>query len=259
MHPAGLGCVSGARSPVGWFAREKPYDRTRILADASRARKKGKHKKAIALYRQVLAVEPDNPELLRKVAPVLAEAKRHGEAWASYHRAAERFTSQGFAERAIGVYREASGYLPTEVRLWRALSDLELKRDRPVDALNALLEGRGHFRSRRTRQQAVFLLLQARKIDPSSFEANFDLADLLARSGVRDRAKRLLEELIPQVRGQQLRQVRARLFRISPTPAAAGRWLRALGEGRGSAAHDLGPPRRRAGASRRRDRPLPRA
>jgi len=53
------------------------------------------------------------------------------------------------------------------------------------------------------------------------------LGRMLVRAGSRGRGKQLLEQLANRTRGKQRRAVRSLLFRISPTPAAALRWLRA--------------------------------
>jgi len=68
------------------FARRAHYGRLRILGDAARAQRKGRRKKAITLYRQVLEHEPENPDLHRKLAPLLARTRKPAEAWASYRR-----------------------------------------------------------------------------------------------------------------------------------------------------------------------------
>ena len=213
---------------MGWLSREKTYDRNRILRAAAQARHKRKSHKAIELYQQVLAKEPDNAELHRKIAPLLAETRQQSEAWTSYRKAADGLVKQGFIEQAIGMFREASGYLPCTVDVWNTLADLELERKRPVDAHRALIEGRSHFRARKHRAEAILLLQRARKLEPRHFETTFDLAGLLARSGARPRAHRLLEELSSWAGGRQLRRVRRRQFGISPTPASAWRWLRSL-------------------------------
>jgi tetratricopeptide (TPR) repeat protein len=213
---------------MGWLRRKKPYDRSRLLKDAARARKKGKRQKAIALYRELLAVEPDNADLHRRIAPLLAETKQPAAAWESYRRATDRLVSQGFVEKAVGVLREASAHLPREPEVWGGLADLEIRRRRLADAHKALLEGRRHFRSKRDRSNAILLLLRARKLAPRDFSTNFDLARLLAKAGARGRARSLLEEIASWARAGQLRRVRGRQFALSPTPAAAWGWLRAL-------------------------------
>jgi len=70
--------------PMAWLGRSKPYDRNRLLAEAARARTKGKTKKALALLETVLEHEPSNAELHRRAAPLLAGSQRMADAWTSY-------------------------------------------------------------------------------------------------------------------------------------------------------------------------------
>ena len=210
---------------MGWFGRKRNYDRTRLLGQAMRAAQRRRHKRAIALYREILAVDPNDTQIHRKIAPLLARTRQPDDAWESYRRAAEHLSKQGFVDQAIGTYREACTHLPRQHRLWLALADLEVKRGRPVDAVNALIDGSRRVRSRRTKQEALTLLQHARKIQPRAFEPNYELAGVLASAGARDRAKRILEELVPRTHGRQLRRLRGRQFFLSPTPAAAWRWL----------------------------------
>ena len=212
---------------MGWFGRKSSYDRTRLLSQAMRATQRRRHKRAIALYRKILAVNPNDTQIHRKIAPLLARTRQPDDAWESYRRAAEHLSKKGFVDQAIGTYREACTYLSRQHRLWLALAELEVKRGRPVDAVNALIDGSKRLRSRRTKPEAITLLQQARKIQPGAFEPSYELAGVLASVGARDRAKRILQELVPRARGRQLRRLRGRQFALSPTPAAAWRWLAA--------------------------------
>lgn len=213
---------------MAWLGGKKGYDRGRILADARRAAGRGQHGKAVALYERVLEVEPRNADVLRRLAGQRVRAGQRVEGWRDCRTAAEDLAKRGFVDQAIGVYRDFANHLPREAAVWYALSELELARDRQPDAVAVLLEGRRFFRSRRHTQEALSLLRQARKIGPRHFEANFELAGLLARCGAPVPARRILEELAPHVRGRQLRRLRGRLFRLSPGLGTAWRWLVAL-------------------------------
>jgi thioredoxin-like negative regulator of GroEL len=214
---------------LAWFRRDQSYDRARILADARRAAQRGATAKAIALYDRVREVEPKNPDILRRLGVLRARAGQREEAWRDCGAAAEILAKRGFVDHAIGVYREFATHLPDEPTVWHAIAGLELERKRPPDAVGALLEGRRHFRSRRRRADALALLRRARQIDPTHFDANFDLAGLLIAEGARGPARRILESLAPHARSRRARRrLRRRLFRLSPTPAAAWRWLIAL-------------------------------
>jgi tetratricopeptide (TPR) repeat protein len=212
---------------MGLFSRDKGYDRTRLLDQAAKARKRGRLKAAVEAYQRVLAVEPRNADIHRKVAPLLARRRQHDAAWHSYRTAAEELVRNGFDEQAIGVYREAAGLLPRRKEIWGALAELELRRGRKIDAVAALLEGRRHLRRRRDRADAIALLVAVRKIDPHHARAGVDLAGLLARTGSRARALRLLDELAARARGRDLRRVRGQQLWLAPGFGSAWRWVRA--------------------------------
>src|SRR5262245_26218779 len=213
---------------MAFFGRAKPYDRTRLIAEATRARTKGKTKKAVALLEEVIAREPTNADLHRRIAPMFAAVDRMSDAWKSYRIAVANLLRAGFVDQAVGVLREAAGNLGRERAVWEQLAEAEQQRGRPIDAVEALIEGRRRFRARRDRPEAIKLLLHARKIAPDHFEANFDLAGLLGRSGARAPAARILAELAARARGAELRRTRRRQLALSPTPGALWRFLRSL-------------------------------
>jgi tetratricopeptide (TPR) repeat protein len=211
---------------MGWLGGMRPYDRTRILGAAARARAKNKRRKAIALYRSVLAVERSNPELHARIAPLLAETGQRFDAWVSYQTLAQSCLRDGSTERALAVYREAAGYLPHETQVWLAMARLHLKRGKRSEAVEVLLEGACQFRSRWHWPEAVHLLRRIHSIAPWEFDAVFELARLLAKSDQAAEARRLLEGLESRFSGERLRRVYAALFRLDGDLRYAWRWLR---------------------------------
>lgn len=213
-------------------SRPKPpprsYDRKRVLEKASRLRQRGKRKKAIELYRKVLADEPENIELHRRLGPLLAATRKREEALHHFGQAAQGLAARGFPDKAVGLCREAVGFYPTEVVIWEAISDLQLERKRRVEAFDALLEGRAHMRGRRLRGNAIRLLKRARVIDPDAVDLQIDLARLLARSRQRAQARAILDRLAGTTRGRDRRRVLGARLRISPTPMGLLRWMGAL-------------------------------
>jgi len=148
------------------------YERARLMKRASGALGKRKRKKAIGLYRKVLAANPGDTEALRKLAPLLAQNGEVQEALQSYRKVMDVMLQQGFDDRAIGLLRAAAGSLPREFELWRTLAALQVKRGKKADAVESLLEGRSHFRARRDRGIAIQLLDHAHKLDPASFRVS---------------------------------------------------------------------------------------
>jgi len=217
---------------MGLFERNKPFDRTTCLRAASAAKARGNHKKALALYEQVLAKDPKNTALYREVAPLLVRARRGDEAWTKFRVAAQGFVEKGFVEKAIGIYREAAHYLPYESGVWLAIADLQLQRDRREDAVSALLEGSRHLKQRRWRKQALQLVSRAHEIAPTHFQAGFNLARLRSKTGDRKGAWALYEDIIRIANRRQRQRVRAAQFLLVASPFTFLRWLRTLFLGR---------------------------
>jgi thioredoxin-like negative regulator of GroEL len=207
--------------------RSRGYDRARLLESASRALQRGRRRKALSLYSRVLEQEPDNPDLQRRVAPLLARSGRVEDALASYRIAAGAMARKGFLDHAVGVYREATQRLPRQREVWDALADFELRRGKPADAHRRLLDGARHFRGRRLRADAVKLLLRARKLEPRHADTGFALARALVKAGARREAASLLANMAVWTRGRERRRVRTRQLLLTPGPGTAWRWIRA--------------------------------
>ncbi len=210
------------------FWRKKPFDRIEAIAAADRHRARGSRRKAIAGYRKVLEVDPSDVTAHSKLAPLLAEAGQRGEALASFHLAAQGHVKTGFVDRAVSVYVQAATFFPYEAMLWEELGRLYLMRELRADAVKALLTG-GRTLGKRSASRAdgARLLGEALAIEPWHPEATLALAHLQAKVGQRSEAKALLTGLADRARGRDLRRARGALFRLSPTPANATRWIKA--------------------------------
>jgi hypothetical protein len=152
----------------------------------------------------VLEHEPENSDLQRRVAPLLADSGRVEDALASYRIAAGSLARKGFLDHAVGVYREAAQRLPRQRVVWEALADLEI-------------------RGRRLRADAVTLLLRARKLEPRQVETGLALARALVKVGARRQAASLLANMATWTRGRERRRVRMRHLVLAPGPGTAWR------------------------------------
>jgi tetratricopeptide (TPR) repeat protein len=210
---------------MGWFSRARHYDRTRILDEAAHARARKKRRKAIALYRRLLAVERNTAELHARIAPLLAETGQTFDAWVSFRIAAQACLRERRLDKALAVYREAAGHLPQQIQVWQAIARLQVKRGKRLDAVETLLEGACRFRSRWHWPEAIYLLRRAHQIEPWDFEVVSELARLLAKSDQSEEARRLLQGLEERTSGERLRRVYAAQFRLDGDLRYAWLWL----------------------------------
>lgn len=210
------------------FWKKKTYSRSERLEAAGNLRTKGKKKKAIAEYRLVLKDHPKDFEVHGKMAPLLAETKQYKEAWRSFKFAADGFKQKGFVDKAMSMFNQAARVMPGELQVWEALASLELERGRKVDAIKALYEGHRNFRKALLRPNAIRLLMKLLQIEPGHFDATFNLAGLLKKTGKKQDALKYLNKLVEQNKGKNLRRVRGAIFWTTPGPGPLWHWTRAL-------------------------------
>ena len=218
------------------FRRNKGFNRSKLLGEAARAHEQGRLRKAAGLYSKVLEVERGNMDVHRKAGPLFARVGRLDLAAQSFELVAREFSHSGRHQHAIGIYREALHYLPRRADFWLAMAEAHRARECTGDAVRALLEGRDSFRRRRDRGDAIRLLSAARTLDPMLIEPSFELAVLLHRTGQRQEAQHLLDELGRTLPGQHFRRVRWLQLNFHPTPAALWRLICVMLGGRASAA-----------------------
>ena len=160
----------------------KVYDRNRPAGAGDPATRRRRRKRAIATYREILAVNPNDLQVHRKIAPLLAqtrEARRPSRATGAQARSS--------AARASPTRPSASTARPAPIcrasPAVLALADLEVERghDRRGQRADRRLAPAA---PRRTLQEAVALLQRARKIQPHAFDPASS-GRLLARHGGR--------------------------------------------------------------------------
>ena len=231
-------------------SRRKIYDRTRILREADQARSAHKWRRAIALYRRVLAAEPRNAELHLKLAPLLARTGNHFDAWQSFDLAGRACLDAGHPDRALAVYREAVKRMPKRYQAWRTLADVELLQRQPARAREVLLEGRNQMRGRGRRPEAIALLRAAYDLEPQEVITALDLARELSRARQQAEARYLLGKLADVAEGRAQRRVRGLLWRLDPSLRNSFAWIGAAWRARGDRSVRVSSRANRLAASR---------
>ena len=207
------------------FWRKKTYDRSAILDAADKARGRGRVRKAIAGYSQILAQDPNDHQVHARIAPLLARKKNWHESRRSFDAAGVGFLKAGFADKAIAIWKVAAKTFPEDVEYWERVANEQVKRGRKADAVQSLLEGREQLTKKVQRPLAMTLLRQVLTLDAFHFDATLDLAKLLAAEGQRRDAEKLLREMRMWVKGRNLRRLRAAQFRLSPSWRSLMDWI----------------------------------
>lgn len=207
--------------------RRRPKDRNELVAQAHKARARGRITKAIAGYQKALELAPGDLAIHAALAPLLARRGQRDEALQSFALAADGQLKLGFVDRAVSLRRQAAETFPEEFPLWQELTRVYLVRDRRADAVAALLSGGRTLLRSRHREVGVQVLRRALEIEPRHLEGTLLLARTLARLGRKSEALPLLDGLDARAGGATLRRARRLAFRLSPTPRRLWRWFKA--------------------------------
>ncbi len=213
---------------MAFWNREKPYDRTRILAAAEKARSRGRIRKAITHYRQILAVDPADAHVNGRIGALLAKVGEPGAALQAFETAAQTLIRNGFRDRSVAVYLQAVEVLPQEERLWTRIAELNQERGRVADAVKTLMKGAqqlGKVKGRRG--QAVGLLERALALEPFHLQATLNLGRLLGKEGRKEEALRRLEALLRHHPEKVHAAIRKAQFQLAPGVGTLWRWFRA--------------------------------
>jgi tetratricopeptide (TPR) repeat protein len=212
---------------VSFLSRRFPYDRKRMLARAGALESGWRWRKALALYRQILAAEPGCVEIHARVAPLLARSGRNFESWESFQIALLALRKAGDEVNERKTLRAAVRALPTCAEACRALARIERARDRSEVALRILRKGSGRMSRRGKRGEAIVVLRDAREIDPWDPPVVLSLCRLLKRDSQCAEALYLLDHLEERVSDDDRHAVRFLIWRIEPSLRHTWRWLTA--------------------------------
>jgi len=160
-----------------------PYDRAGILRRAEGFRSRGRIKKAIREYEQVLAVDPRDIEVHTKVAQLYIRAGRKDQAKASLKRVIEWNEKEGFIDKEIAMLRVAQGLERRDLTVYLRLAELYLGKEVKGDALRLLEGARRAFRRKRFRKEAIAVEEKILSFAPDDFRAQVSFVRLLQRAG----------------------------------------------------------------------------
>src|SRR5687767_2494421 len=93
-----------SRSPSG--AEALSIERDKILQAAQKYIEKKKYDRAIVEYQRIVQEDPNDARTLLKIGDLQARLSAYPEAIATYDRVGQYYSSQGFALKAIAVYKQ---------------------------------------------------------------------------------------------------------------------------------------------------------
>ncbi len=234
-----------------------PVDREKVQQAAQKFIEKRRYDKAIAEYRRIVAEDPSDARTWLKIGDLQARDGAFADAVSTYDRVGRHYAQQGFALKAIAVYKQIREIIVRRVpelesqyeHVLPQLADLYAQTDHLADARAALEEFAVIYLMRLERHaQATEVLRKALSLGGQTWGVHLNLAECLSRvgnvaeavdhfaeaarllveRGQRDDALRVLDRLLHHRRDPEYARFAAELLLQGGTAAEAKRALHRL-------------------------------
>ena len=164
-------------------------DREKVLAAAQKYVEKKKYDRAVIEYQKVIQEDPNDARTLLKIGDLQSKMEAYADAVATYERVGKFYASQGFALKAIAVYKQIREIIAKHVpqleekysHITPKLAELYQQLGLTSDALAALDEVATRFQRQNRDQEAIDVFRKIVELDPTNPLPHLRLAEALSR------------------------------------------------------------------------------
>ncbi len=164
-------------------------DREKVLVAAQKYVEKKKYDKAVAEYQKVIQEDPNDARTLLKVGDLQSKMDAYADAVVTYEKVGKFYASQGFALKAIAVYKQIREIIAKHVpqleerygHITPKLAELYQQLGLTSDALAALDEVATRLQRQNKDQEAIDVFRKIVGLDPTNPLPHLRLAEALSR------------------------------------------------------------------------------
>jgi tetratricopeptide (TPR) repeat protein len=208
-------------------------DRERVQANAQKFVEKKKYDRAVAEYLKIIQEDPNDARTLLKIGDLQSKMAEFGNAIATYERVGKYYASQGFALKAIAVYKQIRELVTKHVphleerygHITPLLGDLYQQLGLTSDALAALDEHATRLQRQQRDAEAIEVFRRIVELDPPNPLPHLRLAEALSRIQDVDGAVQEFHDaaglLVKLGRRDDALKVFERLLHLRPNPTPA--------------------------------------
>jgi len=210
-------------------------DREKVLLAAQGYIQKKRYDRAVAEYQKIIQQDPDDARTLLKIGDLQSKMEAHAEAIATYERVGKYYAAQGFALKAIAVYKQIREIIQKHVpeiadrysHITPQLAELYAQLGLVSDALAAYDEVATQLQRTGQESRAVEVFRKIVDLDNTNPLPHLRLAEAYSRTRNTDDAIRhfaMAAEILTQLgRDEDALKVLERLLHHRAEPAYARR------------------------------------
>src|SRR5256885_6991329 len=164
------------------------FDKAKVVRAAEKYLSQGKIPAAIKEYRQIVENDADDFTALNMLGDLYVRTDKKAEAIACFTRIAEHYREQGFALKAIAMFKKIDKLDPHNVEIARNLAALYEMQGLIVDARAQYLFVADALTHAGRAQDALNVLRKIADLEPNNTETRLKLAEGYQREGLRAEA-----------------------------------------------------------------------
>ena len=196
------------------------YDRQEIYRKAEGFRARRKYRKALKEYLRIIEMDPEDQQVIGRLADLYRIIGNKAEAISYYEKAADHFFNQERIDKAAPLYKQLVNLDPKTLRRYQDLGEVYVMREHVGDAIQLYKDGIRAMRGRRFMAERIQLHEFIVEHDAKDFAIRLTLAKLLRKNGEPAQAKRLLKDGLRIMKGRKRRKWKRRyrwqLFKLNP-------------------------------------------
>jgi tetratricopeptide (TPR) repeat protein len=208
-------------------------DREKSLATAQKYVEKRRYDRAVIEYQKILQEDPSDARTLLKLGDLQSKMEAYADAIATYERVGKFYAAQGFALKAVAVYKQIREIITKHVPqlddqyayVTPKLADLYEQLGLTSDALAALDEVVAHLQRHNRPQDAIDVFRRIVELDPANPLTHLRLAEALSQAKSIDEAVAefgvAAGQLLRLGRRDDVLRVTERMLQLNPDPVHA--------------------------------------
>lgn len=193
---------------------------------------KGQIDKAVKEYLRIVKEDPKDVRVWLKIGDLYAKQGSKQDASETYLKVARFYEDQGFAEKAVAVYKQVLKLDPRLVDVNLKLADLYRAAGKQAEAMQYFEAVAGHFHREGNTKEALATVRKVVELDPENIATRIKLAELYSKENMVAEAVAefvvACDQLRRQNRPEDFLKVAERLLWHNPENHALNRELAAL-------------------------------
>src|SRR5918912_2102653 len=170
------------------------FDKAKAVSAAEKNLAQGKIAAAVQEYRRIVEADPADFTALNTLGDLYARLDKRAEAVECFVRVADHYREQGFALKAIAIYKKVARLRPEELSVAQRLAALYEQQGLIVEArAQYLFIADACMRAKQVRD-ALEALRRTADLDPQNAEIRLRLAESFMRENMREEAAEAFAE-----------------------------------------------------------------